>query len=296
MKSAALDPAGDSVHFTGWFDCTKERLWRALVDPNELSAWLGGTASIEARVGGRVSFDLPHDGVRATGSVRSCEPPRLTHRVAMIEHTFVEDGGTGALSICRWAIRDERGGAELVFTQDRLTATDRQRLSPIWTRALGKPTERIAARAGETTLAHAKALLAAAHRILLVSFIGPEVPMTLTSAGFEVYAKVGPEPDAWAVCRRDGDELRFDPLPSAPDGIDLVHLDVTDAFDEYLAIAAGLGAKTFWFHSARTCPPEPHDDRGCWLPAAQSDRQRAAAEGLGLAYVDDRYIADVARS
>jgi hypothetical protein len=35
--------------------------------------------------------------------------------------------------------------------------------------------------------------------------------------------------------------------------------------------------------------------RGCWLPAAQSARQRAAATAAGLECVDDRYITDVAR-
>ncbi len=87
---------------------------------------------------------------------------------------------------------------------------------------------------------------------------------------------------------------RSTPSATSPNEIDLVHLDVSDAFSEYLDVARSLGAKTFWFHSARTRPPEPHDDRGCWLPAAQSMQQRAAAEALGIEYVDDRYIADVA--
>jgi hypothetical protein len=113
-----------------------------------------------------------------------------------------------------------------------------------------------------TSLADARALLASARQVLLVSFIGPEVPATLIAAGFDVYAKVGPEPDAWAVCRRDlGDfrnrnGVRLEPISRPPERVDLLHLDVSDAFDECLGVAKALGARTFWFHSARTCPPE----------------------------------------
>jgi uncharacterized protein YndB with AHSA1/START domain len=297
VKTESRDLSENEVRFTGWFDCTREELWRALIDPNELSAWLGGTARIETRVGGSVLFDLPADAIRATGTVRAYEPPRAGYRVAMLEHTFIENTQPESISICRWVVRDARNGAELVFTQDRLSDADRERLTPIWSRTLGRPVDRTDVQTRPTTtLAEARALLSAAHRILLVSFIGPEVPAALTTAGFQVFAKVGPDPDAWAFCRRQRGELEFEPRSRAPDAIDLVHLDVSDAFDEYLAVARSLGAKTFWYHSARTCPPDPHDDRGCWLPAAQSLRQRSAAEAAGLAYIDDRYIADVARA
>jgi hypothetical protein len=142
----------------------------------------------------------------------------------------------------------------------------------------------------------ARDTLRASRRVLLVSFIGPDVPATLTACGFEVFAKVGPGPDAWACCHREGGNIRFEPSNKPPQDIDLVHLDVSEAFNEYLAVAKSLGAKTFWFHSGRTAPDEPHDDRGCWLPREISERQRAAGEAMGLVYIDDRYIADVARS
>jgi hypothetical protein len=142
----------------------------------------------------------------------------------------------------------------------------------------------------------AREALRASRRVLLVSFIGPDVPSTLTACGFEVFAKVGPDPDAWAYCRRERGDIRFEPSTEPPQDIDLVHLDVSHAFNEYLTAAKSLGAKTFWFHSGRTAPTEPHDDRGCWLPREISERQRAATEAMGLVYIDDRYIADVARS
>ncbi len=267
-----------------------QRLWRAITDPAELSRWLGGACSIDARVGGGVRFELPDEDIRAAGTVRLVAAPQPDHGVALLEHTFVDAANTGTTSVCRWCVR-----AELVFTHDDFGEVDRGRLEAWWTSGLAAPIERQAPTRSTTPLPRALALLRAARRILLVSFIGPEVPQTLLAAGFEVYAKVGPQPDAWAHCRSEHRELMFDPRATPPDEIDLVHLDVSDAFAEYLDVAHSLGAKTFWFHSARTRPPEPHDDRGCWLPAAQSVRQCAAAEALGIDYIDDRYIGDVAR-
>ena len=90
-------------------------------------------------------------------------------------------------------------------------------------------------------------------------------------------------------------ELVTTPLPQAPDKVDLVHLDIGHAFDDYVDLAARLGAATVWYHSARTRPPQPADNRGTWVPAAQSARQREVVEAAGMTYVDDHYIADVAR-
>jgi hypothetical protein len=212
----------------------------------------------------------------------------------VLEHTFVDDADAGVTSVCRWAVHRSASGCELVFTHDGFGEADRARLEAWWAKGLATSIERSEVTGSATPLARAIELLTNARSILLVSYIGPEVPQTLLAAGFDVFAKTGPQPDAWARCRRAGDELAFDRCVP-PDEIDLVHLDVP-AFDEYLEVAHSLGAKTLWFHSARTCPPEPHDDRGCWLPAAQSARQRAAARAAGLEYVDDRYIADVARA
>jgi uncharacterized protein YndB with AHSA1/START domain len=285
---------GGSIEFTHAFECSAERLWQALVAPDELSAWLGGACSIDARVGGRIRFDVPSERVHASGAVRLVAAPQPDHSVAVLEHTFVDDADAGVTSVCRWAVHRSQTGCELAFTHDGFGEADRARLEAWWAKGLATSVERSDVTRPTTSLARATALLRDARRIVLVSFIGSEVPDALLEAGFDVFAKVGPQPDAWAHCRRAGVEFSFDRC-ATPNDIDLVHLDVP-AFDEYLEVARALGAKTLWFHSARTCPPEPHDDRGCWLPASQSARQRDAALAAGLEYVDDRYIADVART
>jgi hypothetical protein len=130
-------------------------------------------------------------------------------------------------------------------------------------------------------MADALRVLDETRTVLLVSYLGPEIPSALAEAGFDVVVRSGPGPDDW--------------VPARPDRVDLVHLDVGTAFDEHLALAVELCAHTYWCHSGRTRPPAPADDRGCWVPAPQSDAQRRATEAAGLRYVDDRYLADVVR-
>jgi hypothetical protein len=130
---------------------------------------------------------------------------------------------------------------------------------------------------------------------LLVSYIGPEVPTVLVETGFDVVAKTGPGEHDWATAALVDGELRWTPQSAGPTSVDLVHLDWALGFDEYLDLAVMLGAHTFWFHSGRTRHPAPADSRGCWVPAPQSEEQRRRAGERGLIYIDDHYIADIAR-
>jgi uncharacterized protein YndB with AHSA1/START domain len=293
----APDPRSESaVRIEEHFDRSQADLWAAITDSDRLSRWLGGRCSIDSRVGGEVQFDLPEDGITAHGTVRSCDPPTAGFRVALLEHTFVDDAAPAVTSVCRWAvIQNVEGGCDLHFTHDGFGEADRDKLTTAWPRRLGAAAVPSAVdRPGVSTAAPAD-VLAAARRVLLVSFIGPEVPVTLASAGFDVVAKTGPGPDDWASCRAAGGELVTTPLSRPPDHVDLVHLDIAHAFDDYVELAARLGASTVWYHSARTRPPEPADNRGTWVPAPQSARQRQIVEASGMTYIDDHYIADVAR-
>jgi len=244
-----------------------EEVWAALVDPSELSTWLGGRCSIEPFVGGAVVFDLPEEDLVATGEVRSFGPPHV------LEHTFVDATAPDVVSVCTWSVTRSADGALLTFTQEGVTP------SGAWAHVLSP----------------AASLLSAATRVLLISFIGDEVPRALLEAGFEVWAKTGPNDDQWALGSLDGDIVRWANRTSPPPQVDVVHLDVSTLFDEYLDVAVALGASTYWFHSARTQPPEPHDDRGTWVPRDVSLAQRVATEARGLHYVDDVYLAAAAR-
>ena len=272
-----------SIQLDEHFDATQDDVWTAITDPSELSAWFGGSCVIEPRVGGEVLFDVPGDGMIGAGVVRAFEPPRPDRAVALIEHTFVDVAEPDVASVCVWSVVKDRSGAGCNF---HLTMDAPSRLADLF-----RPTVSAAATAED-----ARAALEAARSVLLVSWVLPEIPRTIAAAVPVVHAKTGPGPDDWAVLEPDnraGDGFRA--APSAPPKhVDLVHLDWTLGFEEFVVVARELGAATFWYHSARTRPPAPADDRGCWVPPRQSAHQQAAVEAAGMAYIDSHYIVDVA--
>jgi uncharacterized protein YndB with AHSA1/START domain len=72
---------GGSIELSHVFRCSAERLWEAITAPDELSQWLGGTCSIDARVGGQVRFDVPSERLHAAGTVRWVVAPQPDHSV-----------------------------------------------------------------------------------------------------------------------------------------------------------------------------------------------------------------------
>jgi hypothetical protein len=264
----------------------------AAFDDAELSAWLGGTCHIDPFVDGRVSFDLPDDGVAATGVVRAFVPPRDDLTVAHIEHTFVDRDAPELAAVCRWAIvrLDEGcdlhlvmvGAGELTLGRFRAVADRLAEDEPA-----PEPTDEQAARAA----------LQSAEIVLLVDWVGDETPRTIVQVAPIVFGKIGPRPDDWARLFPSDDPpgYRVERGPR-PDHVDLLHLDWTLGFDEFFAEAVALGATTFWYHSSRTRPPAPADNRGCWLPPRTSARLRAAVEAAGIAYIVAHNMVDVARS
>jgi hypothetical protein len=281
----------DRIQIHEEFDCSQQELWDAITEGEQLSAWFGGTCRIEPRVGGEVRFDLGDDGVVATGEVRAISGPRPGMGVAHLEHTVVDARRPELTSVCAWSVvklRDDAAatdaGCHLYFTMDGVGELGGGALADAW------PTRRAA-----TPFDDARAALASAQSVLLVDWLGPETPRTISRLVPVTYGKVGPADDDWALVEPQdgGDGFRTTRCPR-PDHADLLHLDWTLGFDEFVGVAAELGVKTFWYHSGRTRPPAPADDRGVWVPARQSARQRATVEALGMTYIDDHHLLDVA--
>jgi len=278
------------------FACPQARLWEVLADPAELSAWLGGDSAIAPEVGGAVRFELPDERVSATGEVRAYLPPRPGYTVAHVEHTFVDAARPEVTSVCRWSVVDHGDTCELRFVHDGVEANATAAMSSLWSRRLGAAAvDGDDASAPATTLDEAAALLRSVRTVLLVDFIGPEVPTTLLQAGYEVHAKVGPAGDDFAVATLAGaTDPSWTRTGAPPARADLVHIDWDD-FDAFVDLAVQVGASIIWYHAGRTRPPLPHDTRGTWVPAPQSAAQRARAEAAGLTYVDSVYIVDAVR-
>src|SRR5262249_12612471 len=95
-----------------------ERVWAALTDPEEQSAWHPTPARFEPRAGGGVAWE-PGGHVRLEdGEVTAWEPPRL------LAYTWgVGDGGRP--DHLRWELRPHDGGCLLILVHqfdDRLKA------------------------------------------------------------------------------------------------------------------------------------------------------------------------------
>lgn len=110
-----LRPDGErlSVRFERRFAAPIERVWAALTEPEELSAWLM-PAWIEAHVGGRARFDFDEDGY-AEGSVLSFDPPTV------LEYEWHYPGEDQ--SVVRWELTAE-GEDTLLVLDHRLLAMD----------------------------------------------------------------------------------------------------------------------------------------------------------------------------
>lgn len=283
--------SNDRIEIHEQFDCSQQELWDAITDATQLMAWFGGTCTIESRVGGAVRFDIPDDGVVATGLVRAVRPPQPGLTVAHLEHTFIDATRPDFTSVCTWSVVKQREdaqttepGCDLYFTMDGVGEVGATSLADLWPST-----------ADATTFDDATAAFAAAQSVMLVDWINPETPGTIARLAPATYAKVGPADDDWAQIEPDDsdDGFRATKCPK-PTQVDLLHLDWTLGFDEFVDVAAALGVKTFWYHSGRTRPPAPADSHGVWLPARQSQRQRARVEALGMTYIDDHFILDAA--
>ena len=84
-----------------------ERVWRALTEPAELSAWFGHAAELDPRPGGAGWFEWPKDG-RFLCRVEEVEPPRrLAWRWARDRDTAVDAGPS---TLVEWTLEPRPGG------------------------------------------------------------------------------------------------------------------------------------------------------------------------------------------
>lgn len=143
-------------------------------------------------------------------------------------------------------------------------------------------------------MADGAALLRAATTILLVDWPSRDVPDSLARSGFTVVSNDGPdEYNAYVI---DGGEVRVRDVGKLPARADLVYSHrPIDELAEIVETAKSVGAKAVWVQSGRD-DKGAKDPRGCWMPREESDSARAIVEAAGLSYVDEPYIADVARA
>jgi predicted CoA-binding protein len=141
----------------------------------------------------------------------------------------------------------------------------------------------------------AERILKAASSVLVVDWPSRDVPDSLARAGYAVVVKGGPEPDNYQAQElRDGAVVARH-VGRPPDHADIVysHRGLGE-LPGIVQMARELGATAVWCQSG-LAGPEVKDPKGCWVPEDESREARSLVESAGLAYVEDAYIADLAR-
>jgi hypothetical protein len=137
--------------------------------------------------------------------------------------------------------------------------------------------------------------LAGCRSVLVIDWPSRDVPAALAAAGLTVIVKGGPGPEDYTVWEVTGGEPVTRPLGRAPEHADLVYCHRPFAeLPSIVAMAKGLGATAVWRQSGVTSTGDRAPD-GCWVPPGESRQGRELAAAAGLSYIDDIYIADVAR-
>ncbi len=140
----------------------------------------------------------------------------------------------------------------------------------------------------------AETVLRTCGSVLLIDWPSEEVPNTLVRAGLDVHVKGGPGRDDFAVRELTDGSITTTNTGRRPRQVDLLYVHrPIDELPQIVAAAQAMDVKALWYQSGLDSDGT-NDPRGCWLPAAESERARALAEAAGLLYVDDRYIADAA--
>lgn len=112
-----MDRRGDRVRRTADLTASPERVWEALTEAGELSAWFGARAAGEFRPGGRVTFHWEDGGERAAVIEELDRPRRLTFRWLPFERRA--GGETRVLGPGRVEITLEHvaGGTRITVTE-----------------------------------------------------------------------------------------------------------------------------------------------------------------------------------
>jgi uncharacterized protein YndB with AHSA1/START domain len=118
----------DTLRFIRHFDAPVERVWRAVVTPEGLRAWLAQVTALDARVGGAFELRFSDDD-RMQGRILEFEPERRlvlawyeTSAGVSSEHTTPgHDGSVVTFDLAPAPVR----GTDLVFTHRYVRSGDR---------------------------------------------------------------------------------------------------------------------------------------------------------------------------
>jgi predicted CoA-binding protein len=139
-------------------------------------------------------------------------------------------------------------------------------------------------------------ILADSGVIVVIDWPTRDVPDSLALAGYTVFVKDGPGDDDYSAYDLAEGKVVVLSLGSRPADADLVYVyRPADELPRDIEIALALGASAVWVQSGLASDGTA-DPRGTWMPVERSAAGRQAVEAAGLAYLEQPFIADVARA
>lgn len=121
------------LRYERYYPHPPEKVWRALIEPEELKHWFPSTIEGERKAGAKLRFAFEgQPGPVTEGVMRVFDPPRL------LEFTWMKD-------VLRFELTEERGGSKLVFTNifdERVVAP---RSAAGWHKCLERMAEKLGA-------------------------------------------------------------------------------------------------------------------------------------------------------
>ena len=146
------------------------------------------------------------------------------------------------------------------------------------------------------TTIEADQILRMSRTILVIDWPSRDVPDSLARAGFTVVVQGGPGPDDYSAYEVKGDEVIERAAGRSPSHVDLVYsYRPIEELPDIAAMAKSIGATAMWIQSG-LAPGGAKDPKGTWMTKEMSGTARKIIEAAGLVYVDQPYIADVART
>ncbi|MDJ0928650.1 MAG: SRPBCC domain-containing protein [Gammaproteobacteria bacterium] len=146
-EPATVIPPETSLRIRRVFNATRERIFRALIDPAELSQWFGPQevetrdVKVDLRPGGLYSLVMHEaDGTvyPLAGEYRLVEPPGRLMMTWVWGHGVLE----GVETLVTFELREVRDGTELTLTHEQLpTITAREKHGDGWSSCYDKLAE-----------------------------------------------------------------------------------------------------------------------------------------------------------
>lgn len=97
-----------------------EVVWKAITDPEQVSAWFSTTAKIDPRLGGTIEYISVPVGFRRTVRILAWNPPRIfEHEWYIDSHPQLPNGECE--SMIRWELVEDTDHTILSLTHSRLT-------------------------------------------------------------------------------------------------------------------------------------------------------------------------------